>query len=207
MVWVRKIFGFILIAMGLYFAQHILGDSVTDIGYVAIALVAGVYLGWLDRTPVTGIVFRRLKWIVGAAGIIIAAVLLLMPGGPLRTEKPVPGIAWELFSEERLAEAAEAGTPVLLNFTADWCIPCHELDHKTFSIEGVIMLSEGTVPLQVDLTAIGKNETAIKKRFNVRGVPTIIFIDGSGEERSELRVTGFVKADEFTKRLKSLLEQ
>ena len=206
MVWVRKIFGFILIAMGLYFARHILGDLITNIGYVAIALVAGVYLGWVDRTPVSGIGFKRLKWIVGLAGIVIAAGLLLMPGGPLRTEKPMPGIAWETFTEERFAEAAEAGRPVLIDFMADWCIPCHELDHKTFSLEGVITLSEGTVPLQVDLTAIGKNETAIKKRFNVRGVPTIIFIDSSGEERSELRVTGFVEADEFTKRLKSLLE-
>jgi thiol:disulfide interchange protein DsbD len=206
MVWIRKIFGFILIAMGLYFARHIIGDTVTAIGYVAIALIAGVYLGWLDRTPATGAGFKRLKWIVGAAGIAIAAILLLMPGGPLRTEKPVPGIAWKPFSEELLAEAAEAGTPVLIDFMADWCIPCHELDHKTFSAEGVIELSGKTLPLQVDLTAIGKNETAIKKRFNIRGVPTIIFIDGSGEERSELRVTGFVDADEFSKRLKSLLE-
>ena len=207
MVWVRKIFGFILIAMGLYFARHIIGDTITDIGYMAIALVAGVYLGWIDRTPVTGAGFKRLKWIVGIAGIAIAAILLLMPGGALRTEKPVSGIAWRPFTEELLTEAADAGKPVLIDFMADWCIPCHELDHKTFSVEGVITLSEATVPLKVDLTAIGENEAAIKKRFNIRGVPTIIFIDGSGEERSELRVTGFVDSNEFTKRLKSLLEQ
>ena len=206
MVWVRKIFGFILIAMGLYFARHILGERITDFGYVATALVAGVYLGWLDSTPVAGTGFKRLKVIVGAAGIAIAAVLLLLPGGPVRPEKPIPGIAWRSFSDEMLAEAAESGTPVLIDFMADWCIPCHELDHKTFSVAEVIELSERTVPLQVDLTAIGENETAIKKRFDVRGVPTIVFIDGSGEERIELRVTGFVDADEFTKRLHSLLE-
>ncbi len=207
MVWVRKIFGFILIAMGLYFARHILGDRMTDIGYVAIALVAGLYLGWLDRTPITSAGFRRLKRITGAAGIAIAVILLLVPGGLLRTERPLPGIAWEIFTDERLAGATEAGKPVLIDFMADWCIPCHELDHKTFSADEVIALSEKTLPLQVDLTAIGKNESEIKKRFNVRGVPTIIFIDGSGKERTELRVTGFVDAEEFAKRLKSLLER
>jgi thiol:disulfide interchange protein DsbD len=206
MVWVRKIFGFILIAMGLYFARHLLGDRMTDIGYVVVAAAAGIYLGWLDRTPVTGAGFKRLKWIVGAAGIALAAVLLLAPGGPLRTEKPAPGIAWEPFTEERLVEAADAGRPVLIDFMADWCIPCHELDHKTFSASEVIALSEKTTPLKVDLTAIGGDEAAIKKRFGVLGVPTIIFIDAEGNERPELRVTGFVDADEFAKRMKVLLE-
>jgi thiol:disulfide interchange protein DsbD len=206
MVWVRKIFGFILLAMGLYFARHILGDKITGYGYVAIALIAGIYLGWIDRTPAMSAGFKRLKWIIGIAGIAVAALLLIAPGGPLRTERPVPGIAWQAFSENLLAEATQKGSPVLIDFMADWCIPCHELDHKTFSVAEVIALSEKTVPLQVDLTSIGKSESDIKKRFDVRGVPTIIFIDASGKERPELRVTGFVDAEEFEKRLRELLE-
>jgi thiol:disulfide interchange protein DsbD len=105
MVWVRKVFGFILIAMGLYFARHLLGDRVTAYGYVATAFIAGIYLGWLDRTPVRAAGFARLKMIAGVLGVAIAALLLLAPGGALRSTAPVPGIAWEPFTEERLAAA------------------------------------------------------------------------------------------------------
>jgi thiol:disulfide interchange protein DsbD len=204
MVWVRKMFGFILIAMGLYFARHLLGDRVTAYGYVATAFIAGIYLGWLDRTPVRAAGFARLKMIAGVLGVAIAALLLLAPGGALRSTAPVPGIAWEPFTEERLAAAIEEGTPVLIDFSADWCIPCHELDHKTFSDARVIALSGRVASLMVDLTHPGDYENSIKKRFNIRGVPTIILIDGTGTEIEELRVTGFIVPEEFASRLERI---
>jgi thiol:disulfide interchange protein DsbD len=204
MVWVRKIFGFILIAMGLYFARHLLGDRVTAFAYAAIAFIAGVYLGWLDRTPARTAGFARLKRITGVAGLVIAVILILAPGGALRSTAPVPGIAWEPFTEERLASALEEGRPVLIDFSAEWCIPCHELDHKTFSDARAIGLSRRVAPLRVDLTRPGDYENAIKKRFNIRGVPTIIFIGGSGEEIGELRITGFVMPEELVSRLERI---
>jgi thiol:disulfide interchange protein DsbD len=205
MVWVRKIFGFILVAMAFYFARHIIGGRATVIGHMITALVAGVYLGWLDRTPVKGRGFARLKTAVGLAGIAIAIVLLLLPGGPLRTAAPVPGIDWDMYREERLIAALDSGTPVMLDFTADWCIPCHELDHKSFSDTRVIALSERVIALRMDMTLQGERERDAKKRFNIRGVPTIIFIDGSGKEIEEIRVTGFVGPGEIAHRLERLL--
>lgn len=205
MVWVRKVFGFILIAMGLYFARHLLGARITSFGYVATASIAGIYLGWLDRTPAQTSGFKRLKKIAGFAGLVIAALLLLAPGGVLRSKAPLPGIGWEPFAEERLAAAIDEGTPVLIDFSADWCIPCHELDHKTFSEEGVRALAGRLVTLKVDLTRPGERESAIKKNYDIRGVPTIIFIDGSGSELKDLRVTGFVGPEDFARRLERLL--
>ena len=204
MVWVRKVFGFILIAMGLYFARHLLGDRTTAFGYVATALIAGIYLGWIDRTPAQSAGFARLKKITGIIGLAVAALLLLTPGGALRSTGPVPGIEWEPFTEDRLAAALEEGTPVLIDFSADWCIPCHELDHKTFSDAGVLKLSRRLITLKIDLTRSGDYENEIKKRFNIRGVPTIIFIDSKGKEIEELRVTGFVMPAEFTSRLERI---
>ena len=207
MVWVRKIFGFILVAMALYFARHIIGGRATMFGYIVTAFVAGIYLGWLDRTPVSGRGFAALKRAVGIAGIAIACLLLILPAGPLRRTPDVAGIDWAAYGENELRAAMDAGMPVMIDFTADWCIPCHELDHKTFSAAPVRALAERTVAMRVDLTMPGERERAIKEAYDIRGVPTVVFIDGSGNELKDLRVTGYVGPDDFTRRLERLLER
>jgi thiol:disulfide interchange protein DsbD len=203
MVWVRKIFGFILLMMSLYFARHILGSTVTSAGYFGVALIACLVLWPLDRTPQKGRGFAILKAIVGAAWLITAAAFIAMPGGPFRAALEHEGIEWEPFSEERIAEARSEGRPVMIDFSADWCIPCRELDHKTFTDEAVMEYSEGFVRLKMDLTTINSEKKRIKRDFGVRGVPTIIFLDTSGEEKSEARVTGFIGPEIFLERMKS----
>jgi thiol:disulfide interchange protein DsbD len=202
MVWVRKIFGFILIAMAIYFARHLLGPMITSIGYILTALTAGLFLGWFDRTPQTGRGFAVLKKTVAIIWLAIAAVILVMPGGPFRATHGSDGIEWEPFSRELLAGATEDGKPVIIDFSADWCIPCRELEHKTFNDRNVMDYSENFVTLKVDLTRIGSREKELKKDFDIRGVPTIIFLDTSGEEPEGTRITGFVKPDRFLETMK-----
>ena len=207
MVWVRKIFGFILLMMALYFARHILGSTITNIGYFVIALIAGLMLWPLDRTPQKGRGFTILKAIGGAAWLITAAAVLAMPGGPFRAALEHEGIDWETFSEERIAEARSDGKPVMIDFSADWCIPCREFDHKTFTDEAVKDYAESFVRLKMDLTTIDNEKKRIKRDFGVRGVPTIIFLDSSGEEKSGDRVTGFIGPDRFLERMKSVYKK
>jgi thiol:disulfide interchange protein DsbD len=202
MVWVRKIFGFILLMMAFYFARHILGSTVTGIGYFVIALIAGLMLWPLDRTPQKGRGFLVLKTVTGAAWLIAAAAILAMPGGPFRAALEHDGIEWEEFSEQRIAEAKSEGRPVMIDFSADWCIPCRELEHKTFTDEAVIEYSESFVRLKMDLTTINGDKRRIKRDFGVRGVPTIVFLDSSGEERTDARVTGFLEPERFLERMK-----
>jgi len=204
MVWVRKIFGFILLIMALYFARHILGSVVTGIGYALIALVAAIVLWPLDRTPQKGRGFAVLKAIVGIAWAAAAIVTALAPGGPFRAALEHEGIEWEEFSEARIAEAKAAGRPVMIDFSADWCIPCRELEHRTFNDEAVLEHAEGFVRIKMDLTTIDAEKRRIKRDFGIRGVPTIIFIDSSGVENEAARVTGFMEPDRFLERMKSV---
>ncbi len=206
MIWVRKIFGFILIAMAVYFSRYLIGDRLTFSAYAVIALVAGIFLGWLDRTPATSRSFIFVRRIVGLAGIAVAAFFFVIPGGPFREEIKEPGIDWIDYSKDNLAQALDAGHPVMIDFTAEWCIPCHELDNEVFSDPAVIELSNKIVPLRVDLTREDDREKMIKKNFAIKGVPTIIFIDRSGAESRELRVTGFVEKEEIVKRLKRIVQ-
>ncbi|MDD4857699.1 MAG: thioredoxin family protein, partial [Candidatus Krumholzibacteria bacterium] len=205
MVWVRKIFGFILIAMALYFVRLLLGPRLTAIGYAIVAIAGGIYLGWIDRAIGTGRGFKVLKRAAGIVCLALGAAFLLVPalrgGGGERPQ----GIAWLPFNEEIVASAARDGRCVVIDFSAAWCLPCHELDKKTFSAPEVARLSKSVIPLRVDLTRSGAAETKIKNDYGVRGVPAIIFIAGSGTEIRELRATGFIGADEFEKRLETLV--
>lgn len=200
MIWVRKIFGFILFAMALYFARHLLSPRLVSIGYALVALAGGVYLGWIDQVIGAGRGFRVLKTAVGVAGVALAALFLLAPA----FRGQAAGIAWQPFSEEALAGAAREGKPAVIDFTATWCFLCHELEVKTFNDPAVVRASAGIVPLKVDLTKSDAAGAKIKNDYLIPGLPTIIFIDRTGIERKNLRVTGFVPPAEFARRLAEL---
>jgi thiol:disulfide interchange protein DsbD len=204
MVWVRKIFGFILIMMAIYFARHILGPAVTYTGYAVTAAAAGLMLWPFDRTPQKGRAFYAVKTLVGAAWLIAAAALLASRGGPFRAAPDTGGIEWEPFSEERLAAASDEGRPVIIDFSADWCTPCRELEHKTFRDEAVAEYSEDFVRLKMDLTTIDADERRIKRDFGIRGVPTIIFLDPSGSEAEGSRIIGFIEPEKLLERMRGV---
>ncbi len=204
LVWVRKIFGFVLIAMALYFAKYLIGPKLTLAGYAITALSAGIYLGWIDRSSGSGRGFYVVRKVTGTVCLASALVVILLPGGPFRSHAEKPGIEWVPFSEERLREASDDGMPVMIDFYADWCIPCHELDHKSFSDGAVIDLSRRIVPLRVDMTRADELYNKIKEKYKIRGAPTIIFMDGSGREVPGSRITGFVGPDEIRSRLERI---
>ena len=205
MVWVRKIFGFILIAMALYFARNLMNPRLVAVGYAVIAAVAGIYLGWLDRSVKAAGAFRVVRLVAGVAGIAIALALLIIPAVRGTSGAGESGISWRPYSEETVAQAAKEGKPVLMDFSAEWCFICHELDKKTFPDAKVRELLGKMVPLRVDLTKPGGETETIRKRFGIGGLPTIIFIDRTGAEVRGLRTVGFIDARELERRLSELI--
>ena len=91
---------------------------------------------------------------------------------------------------------------MLIDFYADWCIPCKELDAKTFADRTVIDASRRFTSFKADMTKSGTAATeSLATRFQVKGVPTVLIIDSQGKERS--RITGFVDAAEFLRAMNS----
>ena len=201
MVWVRKIFGFILLVMAVYFLRNLLpGLLAYHLTLALIMLLAGIYLAWIDPVPAAGKTFSYVRNVVGIiffACALYAAVTGLSGGSagmPARfAEQTSSGtIHWQLYSESILSRAARESKPVFIDFYADWCAPCKELDTHTFSAPEVVDRSREFIMLKVDLTSADDPQAeALRKRYQARGVPTLVFLKPDGQEIPGLRGTGF----------------
>ena len=202
MIWVRNIFGFVLIGMAIYFLEPLFPEKTYYYYSLAIvAIIAGIYLGWLDKN--TGkTAFKVTRNVVGVIFILIGVFFIL----PSESEAG-ENISWQPYSPQLLQQAKDGTKPVILDFYADWCIPCKELDKFTFSDEGVLGQSENFMMLKADLTHFQSEQTnTLRNKFKIKGVPTIVFINKEGIEIDALRLIGFEEADQFLKRMIKVLE-
>jgi thiol:disulfide interchange protein DsbD len=201
MVWVKKVFGFILLGMALYFltrSPRLVPESLFLPGLAALSLIAAVVLAVLDHTRSSGGGFRRVKRATGLAGVLLSAGFLIAP----RFLTQAPGITWADYNEEALAQAADTGRPVIIDFSATWCIPCKELDHWTFAAPSVVERARAFVTLKADLTDSNSPAVrALKNRYRVLGVPTVVFLAPDGTEIPDLRITGVIAPEEFLARM------
>ncbi|HWP81780.1 MAG TPA: cytochrome c biogenesis protein CcdA [Bacteroidota bacterium] len=197
LVWVERIFGVVLTAAALFYLALAFAPSYSA-WVVPLALFAGgVYLGFLEPSGRERISIRRIKWVFG----ITAVAFGLVSFDALRQ----PGVVWEPYSPEKLTAARASGQPVMLDFYADWCIPCVELDRKTFTDAQVIDATKNFVRLKVDLTSFDSPESEeLRKQFNIAGVPTIVFLNGDGEEVQSARVIGYLPPAQFLERVKEV---
>jgi thiol:disulfide interchange protein DsbD len=199
MVWVRSLFGCVLLGMAVYFLQPVLPDAAARMGLALLIVASGLFLGFLERSNVRTVAFRLVRYAT-ATGAVVAGAWLLVPG-----ERASEGINWHPYDEALLEEAADEGRPVIIDFTAEWCISCKRLERYTFIDPKVRAEAGRFLTLRADMTSFATPPIeAIKKRFGILGLPWVVFIDQSGRERTDLRVTGFVPAEAFLARMKKV---
>ncbi|HEX9986794.1 MAG TPA: cytochrome c biogenesis protein CcdA [Thermoanaerobaculia bacterium] len=194
MVTVKKGMAFVLIAMAFYFLRPITGDVVFRWGVAASLLIGAAFL---LASRAKGARVMRLS--VGALLLVAGAAFAIPRGGD------GVQVQWTAYDQQVLATARGAGKPVVIDFYADWCLPCKELDEKTFPDKRVAAELNRFVRVKADLTASDDPTTiALTKQYQILGVPTIVFIDAQGQERSDLRLTGFEGPEKFSERLKQV---
>jgi len=104
------------------------------------------------------------------------------------------------FVEHAVAAASAAKRGVLLDFSADWCTSCKEMERYTFTDPAVQQALKSTVLLRANVTENNADDQALLKRFGIFGPPTIAFYGSDGRERAQFRVVGYMKADAFAAR-------
>lgn len=218
---VKKSFGLPMWAGALYFVSPHLPEGITALVAALMLLVTAVF-AWPESEEEHGFwVARTRKLYSVVAGLVGGSLLLgaLTTLGLLRG----PALAGASTSEERaavakipwgsdepaaLAAAASGARPVVIDFTADWCAACKELEHLTYTDARVIAAAARMVPVMIDVTndkdPVNK---ALLEKYGVRGLPTVKFLDPSGAPMEDLTVTGFLPADEFLPHMNAALQR
>ena len=145
MTAVRRVFGFALVALAVYFLRPLLPARAYEIGLALPLLAGGVWFLFFEKSGAGLRGFAAVKGAVAVA-LLAAGAAFAMP------RKAAPGLAFQPYSESAVSAALSAGRPVMIDFYADWCLPCKELDHKTFRDARVIEAAKGWVLLKADLT-------------------------------------------------------
>jgi thiol:disulfide interchange protein DsbD len=204
---VKKLFGVMMLAVAAWMLDRIVPARIAMLLWA----IPAILLAWVLWTAAT----RRggSRWVVRgvstAAGVYAATLIVGSALGGTDPLAPLPALAGEKQElafkriksvadlQREVADARTSGKAVMLDFYADWCVSCKEMERYTFSDPAVRAALGNALLLQADVTANDAADQALLKHFGIFGPPTIAFYDPSGREQRAYRVVGYMKAPEF----------
>jgi thiol:disulfide interchange protein DsbD len=221
---VKAVFGVLLLAVAILLVERVLPPAVAMILWGLLLIASGVYMGALTTITREAGGWTKLWKALGLALLVYGVLMIIgAAAGGRDTIQPLRGIvaaggggqaaAHKAFTpiktvadlEREVAAASAAGKPVMLDFYADWCVSCKEMERYTFPDADVIAALEHFVVLQADVTANDAEDKALmQERFGIPGPPAMLFFDETGAELRGYRLVGFVPAKEFAAHLNEI---
>lgn len=216
----KAVFGVIMLAVAVWMLSRILPGNVTIMLWAMLLILPAIYLSAVDPLPENSSGWRKL-W-KGVGLMMLAYGLLLLIGFSLGNSNPLkplhglglntaqtaaePAIKFERVGsiaalENRIKQAAANNQPVMLDFYADWCISCKEMETYTFADPRVKQALTGFVLLQADVTNNSDDDKALLAKFQLIGPPAIVFFGSDNQEKTANRVIGYQDAETFIKSL------
>lgn len=218
MTAVRNFFGILMLAVAIYIISPALPTSIQMVLWAALLIIPAIYLHALDNLPLNSATGRSHPWMrfwkgIGIILLVLGIALLigavsgakspLQPLAGLRlasathSETALPFINIKNTAELDAQIDAAKGKIVMLDFYADWCVSCKEMEQFTFSDPSVQKSLKKVVLLQADVTDNTPEDLALLKRFNLFGPPGIIFFNRSGQEIKPSKIVGYEDATKF----------
>lgn len=222
---VKRLFGVVLLGLALWILRTVLPTWLSMLAWAGLLLASASYLRVFDPLPDAASGWHRL-WKGLGVGLAVAAVLLLIGlarGGrdPLQPLAPITSMRFAGTAGENPAGSlhfkrvktladlqravASAKRPVMLDFYADWCVSCKEMEKFTFSDPRIQRRLSHVLLLQADVTANDSADQALLKQFGLFGPPGILFFDASGHQIAGARVIGYQDSGRFLRSLDQAL--
>lgn len=220
-VWmdtVKAVFGVLMLGVAIWLLERVLPTSISMALWALLLIISGIYMGVLQHLPETVSGWRKLWKGFGYIAVLYGSLILIgVAGGSNNLYQPLKGLSSlanhgatasttrTIFQPikgvnglgQALASARNQGKPLLLDFYADWCVSCKEMEHLTFADSEVSQTLSQAVLVQADVTANDSEDRALLKQFGIFGPPAILFFDNQGQERKPYRVVGFMPAQKF----------
>jgi thiol:disulfide interchange protein DsbD len=213
---VQRFFGYVLLGVAIYFASPLISVPFQMGAWAVLAVFVALHLHALDRLPAQAGAARRFAKGMGIVVLVAGVVYLigalsgaqdlrqplpfLRSASAVRAGPPLPSFhRVNSIAELDAAVAAAGGRPVMLDFYADWCVSCKEMERDTFTDARVRERLDRVVMLQADVTANRAEHLELLKRFRLFGPPGIVFFNGAGHEIEGLRVVGFQPPADFSR--------
>ena len=214
---VKAVFGVLLLGLAIWLLERVAPAGATMTLWAALIIVSAIYMGAVDGLTEGGSGWKKLWKGLGVLLLIYGIILLIgLAGGNRNIFQPLKGlggvsgttVAVEHLNftqikgvdglNAELAKAKAAGKTVMLDFYADWCVSCKEMEALTFADPAVQAALAGAVLLQADVTPNDDKDTELYKHFGIIGPPSIMFFGADGLERRNYRVVGYMPAEQFS---------
>lgn len=221
---VKAVFGVMMLGLAIWMLERILPAPVILLLAGALLIVSAIYLGALDAIKETATGWSKLWKGLGLISLVYGGILVIgAAGGSNSLLQPLQGISGQYLASDSseshaggehalpfkqvkgveglqaaLQQAGQEGRPVMLDFYADWCVSCKEMEAFTFSDTGVQKSLENFIVLQADVTDNDAQDKALIEELGLFGPPAILFYDHTGNELRNYRVVGFMPAGKFS---------
>jgi thiol:disulfide interchange protein DsbD len=206
MEYIKRFFGVLMLGMALWMIYPVIPAWLQMTGWALLLLAYAAYLLWIQRSGLLAKAFGLLFGLLGAIQLVGVATGGRDVYAPLAhlLGTQVHGASFQrvrTVAELDAALAQNKGKTAMLDFYADWCVSCKEMEKLTFTDPAVKAKMEAMLLLQVDVTANNEDDKALLKRFGLFGPPGIIFFNQQAQEIAGSRVVGYQNAEKFLQSL------
>ncbi len=223
---VKAVFGVLLLGLAIWLLERVSPAAFTISLWAALMIISGVYMGAVDAIPAGSSGWKKLWKGAGLLLLVYGIILVIgLASGGRSLFKPLENMSFSstgtavhqsthlTFRQIKgieglnaaLEEARAQNQPVMLDFYADWCVSCKEMEALTFTDPDVHKALAGVMLLQADVTPNDELDTALYKHFGIIGPPSIMFFDRQGQELKSSRIVGFMNAENFAAHVRQTL--